>query len=85
MCIVYTNLGKYNHDGSGTRPKMGLRQVEQGFSSFFVKFLSYLTIFQTFTASSIPKIALNPFLHGSSESQVSGTQSVKLVHKVEQS
>ena len=28
--------------------KMGLRQVEQGFSSFFAKFLAYLMIFQSF-------------------------------------
>ena len=31
---------------------MGLRQVEQGFSSFFAKCLAYLIIFQSFTAPS---------------------------------
>ena len=43
-------------DRSGTRnpgfrkfPKeMGLRQIEQGFSSFFAKFLALLMIFQSF-------------------------------------
>ena len=30
--------------------KMGLSQVEQGFSSFFANFLAYLMIFQYFTA-----------------------------------
>ena len=44
-------------DGSGTRNlgfgfwkchgEMGLSQVEQGFSSFFAKFLPYLMIFQS--------------------------------------
>ena len=46
-------------DGSGTRNsgfrfwkwggEMGLRQVEQGFSSFFAKFLVYLMISQSIT------------------------------------
>ena len=48
-------------DGSGTRNlgfgfwmchgEMGLRQVEQGFSSFFDKFLAYLMIFQSFRST----------------------------------
>ena len=32
--------------GSDAVEKMGLRQVEQGFSSFFAKFLLYLMIFK---------------------------------------
>ena len=30
---------------------MSLRQVEQGFSLFFAKFMPYLMIFQSFTAT----------------------------------
>ena len=49
-------------DGSGTRNpgfgfwkhhgEMDLRQVEQGFSSLFAKFLAYLMIFQSLTMPS---------------------------------
>ena len=33
--------------GTQNQPKMGFKQVEQGFSSFVVKFLPYLMIFQS--------------------------------------
>ena len=36
---------------SGISRKMGLRQVELGFSSFLAKFLTYLMIFQSFEES----------------------------------
>ena len=64
-------------------------QVEQGFTSFFVKFFEYLIIFQSIAAplvhstfeisskiwqkmkKSLVQLALNPFLHGTSETWVS--------------
>ena len=56
--VVTQQLGRRSSEGSGSylkldfqvhgiSQKIGLRQVEQGFSSFFAKFLAYLTIFQS--------------------------------------
>ena len=71
------------NDGSGTRNrnldvrgiirKIDFRQVEQGFSSFFAKFLVYyLKIFQS--GERLVQLALNLFLHGTSETRVPETR-----------
>ena len=39
--------------GTQNQPKVGLIQVEQGFSPFFAKFMAYLIIFQSFAGPSV--------------------------------
>ena len=46
-CKYYYNLFLVKDRVSGISRKMGLRQVEQDFSSFFDKFLAYMMIFQS--------------------------------------
>ena len=55
-CKVWVIIGNLMMDRvpdfrvPGISQNMGLRQVEQGSSSFFAKFLAYLMIFQSFKA-----------------------------------
>ena len=58
-CKVWVIIGNLMMDRvpdfrvPGISQNMGLRQVEQGSSSFFAKFLAYLMIFQSFMAPSV--------------------------------
>ena len=56
MCVLVSRVGYPETQvwgfGSSMHGEMGLRQVEQGFYSFFAKFLTYLMIFQSSAAPS---------------------------------